>query len=191
MALGMFGGKLQTRNGKLVADLACCCPSGLGCCANQLGTFPNANDMLARVTNRSNGCATVYTAGPPPAGQELTLTSSSAGIWFSGAWAALDDSSNGILEDEWYGLEAVCTEDNGVDTLGLFWQPNLGYGQAPTVDTSPTGNLRWTLVTGRCDPFEWVYRYTIADILGSSPSGLTPCLGDTGFIEVTLTLAPP
>ena len=170
-------GKILVRPGIGVAtSLECCCG---GCCEDTLiwttidpitflpipGTV-----LLATILSDTTGCFTV--------GNSIELDDSvSPGIW----------SSNGVHLDDpgttWKTLELACDTSTTPNRLVLYW----GLGQCPEVDTGPQlpGPWDWTRLSGVCDPLQFDYSYTLAEV---APPSTCPCL--TGTVTIRITIKP-
>lgn len=151
MPLMTKGGSLWTVDGALaVSDLCCPCDVIAGCCPT---TLTDGAVLDVEVIAVTGGVGAYFTVG-----EHFTLTGGP--IWTG--------PTKGVFCD----LNLNCIDD---DRLSLQWNQTAC---CPGTDTSGTGTpWDWTLDSGECDPFEFVFTWTFnePDITGC-PSGLTGTL---------------
>lgn len=169
------GNLLRADSGLLAFSLSCCCDQG-GCCPGQL--ISGSTVLQAELTADSTGC---FTVGSTMCMDDLT----SPLIWTSASCygAGFFDASC------WRGITLVCTVNN---ILGLNWD---GTGGCPLHDNSPTGMWQWNLLSGSCDPFEFIFDYNINEDVGFIPGCNCDCSTSIpgtviGNVTVKITILP-
>lgn len=127
------------------------------CCGGTVGCCQLATDvnLVAEVTSSTNSCFTV--------GATADLTQVAPEIWRTSETPWTPDEG-------WDGLEMTCADDS----LVLSW----------FADTAgcPTLQNEMTLISGECDPFEYVFEVEINDGVGSG------CNCDTGTVRFKITI---